>query len=142
MFLSTSFFAYAFDSFSIVKIYCGGMEQRYPGGVDRPWRSRSVFSAVPVSRTRRRSSSLGAGLLTPPSADLFGAGLLTTAVNIFRSRNLSEKTRFRAVFPRFLEERGRDTIHEGISLTVVRLRNIAVFPGFLAITRMFTAVVS
>src|SRR5271157_1253151 len=71
----------------------------------------------------------------------FGQGLLTTAVNIFRSRNLSEKTRFRAVFPRFLEERGRDTIHEGISLTVVRLRNIAVFPGFLAITRMFTAVV-
>src|SRR5208337_4028971 len=38
MFLSTSFFAYAFDSFSIVKIYCGGMEQRYPGSVDRPWR--------------------------------------------------------------------------------------------------------
>src|SRR5271157_5259526 len=69
MFLSTSFFAYAFDSFSIVKIYCGGMEQRYPGGVDRPWRSRSVFSSVRVFCPRRPSSSFGAGLLTPPSVD-------------------------------------------------------------------------
>src|SRR5208337_1342690 len=53
MFLSTSFFAKAFDSFSIVKIYCGGMAQRYPGGVDRLRQSRWVFSSVPVSRTRR-----------------------------------------------------------------------------------------
>ena len=49
------FFAKAFDSFSIVKIYCGGIAQRYPGGVVA-LKSRDQSGSLPYDQRDVRES--------------------------------------------------------------------------------------